>query len=228
MVELMLAAIGADTDAKSKVMQIVIETDAMKQRMLAKNSLLEDHERGILTHFASVLGEHLAVNPEDKAATKIQACWRGYKYVVRYLTPDRCQVVQHAALYQVSKYLTLQVLCMCVRACYLLNRWRKSGYQAFKQVYSPPMINAFRDLVRTEGTFLQTVTDINETYIRPILNTPDKQLREQSQDLTDPFVSLKSIEALHRYEHTQSPFASLSSSLLFSLSLSLSVCLSVL
>jgi len=83
----------------------------------------------------------------------------------------------------------------CIDGC----RWRKYGYPAFKAAYNPKMISAFQDLVRTEGLFLQSVFEINEAYIRPILNTPDKQLREQTQDLADVFISLKNIEALHRY-----------------------------
>ena len=123
MLELILAAIGADSDAKSKVMQIVIETEAMKQRIMAKSTYLEDSERGILAHISSVLGGLLSVNPEDEAAKKIQACWRGHRYDYRpdiSLTHIRSVTCFIGYSFARRYALCCVVLCCVVLCCVVL------------------------------------------------------------------------------------------------------------
>jgi hypothetical protein len=103
------------------------------------------------------------------------------------------QIEAEGLLHRQKRVLAAVLIQKVIRA----YRARKT-YHAYLKIYVKERNTQVHDLISREVTYNRFIIQLSQRYVVPLLNTPDKQLKEESSDFGELLQALLKIERLHR------------------------------
>lgn len=78
------------------------------------------------------------------------------------------------------------------------GHFARKEFQRRKRIFSKDRNMAFLDLIREEVEYKKSLDLIEQIFSVPLRNSPDKELRDQAQDLQGVFAAISDLVQVHR------------------------------
>jgi len=139
-----------------------------------------------------------AVHLDSATHAKVSALLYSAPHHGRDLTTQRrllgeLQIEAEGLLHRQKRVLAVITIQKAIRA----YNARKT-YAAYKKIYVKERNTQVHDLISREVAYNRLINQLSQRYVVPLLNTPDKLLKEESSDFGELLQALLKIERLHR------------------------------
>ena len=110
---------------------------------------------------------------------------------------DTLRDLQHEA----TSFLSFQKISLATIR--IQSLWRRhiamKKYKKYQQVYVKGRNTRVHDMLQREVGYTRLITQLAQRYAVPLLNTPDRALKDESQDIQEILRAIVEIERLHRF-----------------------------